>query len=180
MVRPGDVGFGGKRSGFYPNAVRWFTRSRWSHCFVVTPPFLGEISVIETDLKVQLVSFQKEYVEKNADYYEIWRPIAATEEQIYEACRKVYLIQAGSIYGFLQIPWFALRAMCGWIGITLRRNPFPDGEICSELLWEYLVALGDNYREAFSFYTENECSPEDLYAIAKGRPDLFEFVIMRE
>ena len=179
MIRPGDIGFGGKRSGFYPKAVRFLTKSRWSHCFVVTPQFMGELCVIEADLKVQVVPFQKEYVEKNADYYEIWRPIKASRFQIHYATRKLFFKDAGEIYGFLQIPWFAFRAILGYFGIKLKgKNPFPGGEICSETLWQYLCFL-ENYGEAFSCFGENECSPEDLYHIVKSRPDLFKKVLER-
>jgi hypothetical protein len=180
MIRPGDIGFGGKRTGFYPNAVRWFTKSRWSHCFVVMPPYMGEICVLEADLKVQLVTFKKEYVEKNADYYEIWRPIATNESKIYKACSELFMQDAGEIYGFMQIPWFALRAMLGWIGIHLKKNPFPSGEICSETPWRYIMALGGEYAKAISHLTEEECSPQDIYEAVIVRPDLFQLVLTKD
>lgn len=180
MIRHGMIGFGGKRSGFYPNAVRFFTKSKWSHCFVVIPQVLGELSVIEADLKVQIVPFQKEYVEKNADYYEVWEPIYATDSDVYRATTDIFIKNAGEIYGFLQIPWFAWRAFMRIFGVKLRRNWFKDGEICSELLWSYLMELGPKYRNAFSILTEDECSPEDIYEIVLSRPDLFQFVTKRD
>lgn len=178
MIRAGDIGFGGKRKGFYPKAVRWFTSSRWSHNFFVTPPVLGELSVLEADLKVQLVPFQKEYIEKNADYWEIWRPIKANESRVYQSSAETYLLEAGEIYGFAQILWFAVRQLLSKLGISIAgRNWFPDGTICSETLWKYLVALGGDYKAAFYHLGENEASPEDIYRIVKARPDLFEFVM---
>lgn len=180
MIKPGDIGFGGKRKGFYPNAVRFFTKSRWSHCFVVMPPYLGNICVLEADLKVQLVTFQKEYVEKNADYYEIWRPIAATEDEIIAACEKTFRENTGEIYGFLQIPWFAIRSILSHLGISLSKNWFPSGEICSETQWEQFMNLGREYAKAFGIFSENECSPEDLYGVMKSRLDLFEFIGKRD
>mgnify|MGYP002353996246 FL=1 len=180
MIRPGMIGFGGKRSGFYPNAVRFFTKSKWSHCFVVINQVFGEVSVIEADLKVQVVPFHREYVEKNADYYEVWEPIAATDSDVLRATSSVYLQDAGKIYGFLQIPWFAFRAVMRFFGVELRRNWYRDGEICSELLWNYLMQLGPKYKNAFSVFTEDECSPEDLYDIVLIRPDLFQLVTKRD
>lgn len=180
MIRAGDIGFGGKRKGIYPRLVRFFTSSRWSHCFVVTPPILGHLSVIEADLKVQCVPFQKEYVEKNTDYYEILRPFRATESQIWRACSELYARDAGATYGFLQIPWFALRALLAPLGVHLRANPLPDGEICSETIWQYLNLLGGPYARVLDGFGENECSPEDIYRAVKDRPDLFEVVLKRD
>lgn len=179
MIRPGDFGFGGKRKGVYPKIVRFLTRSKWSHCFVVMPEVMGELCVIEADLKVQVVSFHKEYVLKDADYYEIWRPIRALESDINTAVKSLFEKDAGEIYGFLQIPWFAVRAIMGYFGLKLNgKNPFPEGEICSETLWQYFANLR-KYSSTFEPLGEDECSPEDLYRIVSSRPDLFEKITER-
>lgn len=180
MIRPGDIGFGGKRKGFYPSAVRWFTKSRWSHCFVIIPPVLGEASLIEAEVNVVIRTWQKEYVEKNADYYEIWRPNIISESKIYNACAELYKSDAGEIYGFMQIPWFAARSILRLVGIELKKNPFPNGEICSETHWRYIMNLGGEFAKALDGITEDECSPQDIYSVVKGRPDLFSFVLARE
>jgi hypothetical protein len=175
-IRPGDVGFAGKREGWYPRAVRYFTQSRWSHCFVVTQPVFNVLSVIEADVMVVLRPFEQEYVEKNNDYYEIWRPTKATPAQVEKATNEVYKNQSGVIYGFLQIPWFAIRAMAQKVGIELKSNPFPSGIICSETQWAYFMALGGEYAGLFNQLTQNEVSPEDLYKLVKNNPQLFEFI----
>ena len=180
MIISGDIGFGGKRKGWYPATVRWFTKSRWSHNFVVMPKYLGEQCVLEADLKVQLVTFQKEYVEKDADYYEIWRPKKATTKEIVEASAKLFRSDAGEIYGFMQIPWFAVRSLLAKIGIKLSKNWFPAGEICSETPWRFLYNLGGEYREKVELIGENECSPEDIFNIIKSNVDLFEFILERK
>lgn len=178
IVRAGDIGFAGKRKGFYPSAVRWFTSSRWSHNFFVTPPVFGSLAVLEADLKVQIVPFVKEYVEKNVDYWELWRPILSTESEIYQAAVKTYHLEAGDVYGFAQIAWFAVRQLLSKLGFFLSgKNWFPSGSICSETQWKYLVNLGGDYRAAFESLGENEVSPEDIYKVVKARPDLFEFVM---
>lgn len=178
MVRPGDIGFGGKRKGFYPKAVRWFTYSRWSHNFVVIHPVMQSVSVLEADLKVQIVPFYKEYIMKNSDYWEVWRPRRATESEIYNAAKVAYEVESGNIYGFAQIAWFAARQLARRFGISIgEKNWFPDGSICSETLWHFLVALGGDYKAAFEPLGQNEVSPEDIYRIVKERSDLFAFVM---
>lgn len=180
-VRPGDIGFAGKRRGWYPSAVRWFTSSRWSHCLVVTPPVLGHLSVIEADLMVVLRAWEKEYVKRDNDYYEVWRPKCVNESQVFRACSDLYASDAGETYGFMQIAWFAFRQLLAKIGVsTGGRNWFPAGEICSETLWQYLVNLGGQYRALVEPLGEDECSPEDLYRLVVSRLDLFEFVEKRD
>jgi hypothetical protein len=145
------------------------------------PEYLGELSVLEADLKVQLVPFQKEYVQKNADYYEVWRPINVSDPDILKACSDIYRSDAGEIYGFLQIPWFAIRQILRRVGINMNgRNWFPSGEICSETLWSYLSRLPMEYSCLVSGVGENECSPEDLYAVVQSRSDLFKKILVKD
>lgn len=179
MIRPGDIGLGAKRKGFYPSAVRWFTKSKYSHVFLICHEYYEQLQVFEVDLKVQTVPFNKEYVEKNDDSYVIYRPIRATESEIYNAAKLVHNTRAGGLYGFLQIPWFAVRSILQKVGIHLKRNWFPSNDICSEMPLIYLKALNKEYAGAFFLLTENETSPQDIAKIVESRPDLFEFVTER-
>lgn len=180
MIKPGDIGLGAKRKGFYPSAVRWFTNSKYSHVFLICHEYYEQLQVFEVDLKVQTVPFNKEYVEKNDDSYRIYRPIRATESKIYSALKLVHNTRAGSLYGFLQIPWFAVRSILQKFGISLKKNWFPANDICSEMPLIYLKSLNSVYLEAFSHLTENETSPQDIASVVESRPDLFEFVLERE
>lgn len=170
----GDIAFSyPKDLGFYSRAVRFLTRSSWSHCFYVAPPYMGELMVIETDLKVQAVPYYKEYVVKGADHFEAWTPVAASFDEKYAACYKAFQMTAGETYGFLSISWFALKNIfrAGW-----KENFFTDGVICSELVLIYLKCLNEKYADAFEDLTPDEVSPEDIYRVVLSRPDLFKLV----
>lgn len=180
--KAGDIAFSYPvELGFYSRAVRWFTNSLWSHSFHLSIDYLGQRMVFETDLKAQLVPFEKEYVEKKADAYELWRPIKATQPMILTAAKRCFYDVAGETYGFLSIPWFAIREVIYWItGKKLWRNFKTEGAICSESLIIYLQYLGGEYQEAFKHLTRDETSPEDIYRIVKSRPDLFELIGSRK
>lgn len=180
MIRPGDIGLSAKRTGWYPAAVRFFTRSKYSHVFIVMPEYLGEMQILESNLEVGLRGFTAEYIEKNADAYRIYRPIKANESEIYRACAQTFAQCNGNVYGFLQIPWFAARSICAIFGITLTRNWFPWGQICSEVPDIFLDILNKEYKNAFSEFGENETSPEDIAKVIESRPDLFQFVMERK
>lgn len=176
--RSGDIAFSYPVAlGFYSRAVRFFTKSNWSHCFFLSEDYLGARMVFESDLKAQLVPFDKEYIESQVDSYELYRPTLARGNEITEACKSSFYLSAGETYGFLSIPWFAIRETLYWItGKKLTKNFRTRGSICSESLVLYLKALGPEYQEAFKDLTQDETSPEDIYRIVKARPDLFHFI----
>ncbi len=176
--KTGDIAFSYPvELGFYSRAVRFFTKSLWSHCFVLADDYYGESAVLESDLKTQLVPFNKEYIEKEEDAYEIYSPVKASPEARSVAAEYTYFSTAGQTYGFLQIPWFAVRSILHKLfKRTLLENWFPAGVICSELLIVYLKALGGEYAEAFGHLKDNETSPEDIYKIVIQRKDLFSFI----
>lgn len=178
VIKHGDISFSHPvKMGFYSKAVRWFTRSKWSHCFIIMEDFYGSPAVLEADLKVQLVDFNQEYINQDVDSYEIWRPILAKEKNISEATKYCYLNYAGETYGFLQIPWFAVRSILNFLGLKFISDNFnKDGIICSELLIDYLKILGEDYSKVFSDIDSNEASPEDIYLLVKSRPDLFQLI----
>ena len=179
MIKQGDIGLSAKHHGWYPRLVRFFTKSKYSHVFVVADNFYGEPVVIETDLKVQVVPFKKEYIDKDADSYKIYRPAKARQREIYDAIAFMYQSNAGETYGFLQIPWFAARSILKKFGINLSKNWFPSGQICSETPVSYLQKLPEPYYSLFSKLTHNETSPQDIAAIIESRRDLFELVMER-
>lgn len=174
----GDIFFSSQVSpGFYSSAVMYFTRSKWSHCFYLSINYLGERVVYESDLKAQLVPFAKEYIEKQVDGYSCYRPILATQPQILQSCRSSFLLFSGETYGFLSIPWFAIKETCKrYFKIKMLKNWISGGAICSELLVIYIKGLGGEYAKAFGDLSADETSPADIYEIVISRPDLFEFI----
>ena len=177
----GDIAFSHPvKLGFYSRAVRFFTRSRWSHCFFMPHNYLGKTVVMEADLCVQIVPFQKEYVEKKSDCYEIFRPIKASKLEIISASEKCFNLVAGTQYGFIDIPWHALKAIAGWIGIKLENNPIETGTICNDVLYCYLDHLNAEYKESIKHLKMNDTNPQEIYDIVINRPDLFEFVGSRK
>lgn len=182
MIQQGDIAFSGKAKwSFYSRGVMWFTKSRWSHCFFLLGDVCGHLSVLESELNVQTVPFEREYIQKQVDYYEIYRLTAASQEDLQRAAKESYHLMSGQMYGFLQIPWFMYRAaMKRWFGLDRHKNWSTGGVICSELLYNYIYAVGGEYRELLKDFGPDNVSPQDLYDIALARPDLFQFITKRE
>jgi hypothetical protein len=175
--RSGDIAFSHPvKMGFYSKAVRWFTRSRWSHCFFMPHDYLSRVVVMEADLCVQIVPFKKEYIEKENDAYEIYRPILASKVDIINASMKCLDEDAGQAYGFLEIPWHAFKAILKWFGFKLKNNPTNTGVICNELLYSYIYNLGGEYRKSIEHLISSDTNPQELYEIVLLRKDLFEYI----
>jgi hypothetical protein len=180
-VKIGDVAISGRRSGFYSSGVRFITQSKWSHCFFIMTDVAEERAVLEADLKCQVIPFEREYVENNNDYYQIYELVQATEREKSKAANEVYKEFAGEVYGFLQIPWFIWDAICERLGLNAGKNWFPNGAICSEVLFAYLISVNDTYREAFKHLEDlNRVSPADIAKVILDRPDQFKLRLVRE
>jgi hypothetical protein len=101
-VQKGDITFSGKRKwNFYSRAVMSITQSKWSHSFMILGDVLGELSAMEADLDVTVVSWKAQYVDKNDDYYEVYRPIKASQDDIDRATKYCYDNYPETAYGFL-------------------------------------------------------------------------------
>lgn len=181
LIKQGDIAFSKPiNPGFYSKSVMYFTNSNWSHCFLICPEYLETLMVIEADVEVQLVSFKQEYIDKQDDIYYIFRPIAATEEEKILACKKTILEMSGKTYGFLQIPWFAIRETLKKLtGLVLTKNINTSGIICSELVIYYLKSLNSKYNELFKDLKIDETSPEDIFRIVENS-ELFEKVLIKQ
>jgi len=182
IVQAGDIAFSGKRSNsFYSRVVMWATKSKWSHCFPIIGEAMGELSVLEADLDVTMVSFQQMYVNQDKDYYDIYRPIKSSPEAIAAAGKSLYINLAEESYGFLQPLWFLLKMLLQRANIKLKgKNWFASGIVCSGVLYDYLIALGGEYAQLVSDTGVNNCTPEELYQKVLTRNDLFVLIGSRK
>jgi hypothetical protein len=171
----GDVGFSHRKRGIYNRIVSFITGNYYSHTFIILKEFYGDVAVLEADLKCQVVSFKEEYINKNDDYWEIWRPVGVGIGAKLRETERCYIKYAGKTYGFLQIPWFIWKRIAKAIGVNPGKNWFPGGAICSEITCDYLPGLSGAYKEALPFGL-NEVDPDDIRDVVAARPDLFKLI----
>lgn len=163
----GAVGFETERRSFISRAIRWFTRSRWSHVFLVLPedPVTREREIVEA-------SFRGVYKDSIAKYRKrgiqtrIFLVDADMEDRIDALADR--LTNVGARYGFLQVLGFALILPLRWIGVRVR-NPLTGGYVCSEFVLGYLRELELNPR-AFDDLDKDSTTPADLFTIIEEHP----------
>ena len=156
--RKGDVGFCTKRGNFLAKAIRWFTRSKWSHTYVIyqTEP---EILVLEAGVfQVQLVPFSKYESKKYVNA--VMRPVNFMPDAIEKGLAKVKeKIEAH--YGWLQLIGFIPVVLFKRLLGMKISNPAKGGIICSELVLQYLRGLDPGCH--WDKMDRNATSPEDLF-----------------
>lgn len=170
----GLIGFSSSPS-WISRVIRWFTKSRWSHCFVVWKVLDGEngdgwhVLVIEAgEFTVQIVPFAK-YLRKDS-VFELYDVSSITDNALKERADLSLLKQVETLYGWLQLIGFGIVIlMRKWFGLKRRHNIFGMGKICSEVVAEYLLNRGVKREELCGDKDINLISPQDIYVFVRSK-----------
>lgn len=133
---------------WFSRAIRWFTKSQWSHCLLILDDSLWEDALIfEASAWGVRISLWSKYESHAHEVYSINRPCTS----------KVLYKFLGAKYGYLQIFGDALAKT-----FKLKHNPFTKDYVCSEIVLRFLKENGFN---EFDVLDPNLASPEDLRKI---------------
>lgn len=168
----GFIVLANSKKGFVPQAIKWFTKSQFSHSFVTIPNILGAPICIEAaENGVDVTRFDTNYIENPDQAIEVWQ--IKISQEVKDQAIKQLLNDLEIGYGFLQYPWFMWRRINAWFGrdIKAQNNWNTDGFICSQLCVVYLKALGLEY--VLQGYGNGSIAPEDLRAIFRTYPEVF-------
>ena len=161
--------------GFLSSCIRFFTRSKYTHCAVYVGEVCGEPSVLSAEelITIKPVSTYFDNKDYNIEIY------------TFESTRKLYSINkiyndyGGSVYGFMQLFWFVWRWILESFGVDTKsmKNWFPDGEICSEMgydnVWYTLGTDYTNINKLLGEYNSNTVAPSDVAKIIIAINNLF-------
>lgn len=182
MNKEGMVGFSNNKKGFLAAAIRFFTKSKISHAFIMSRNYGDQASVQEASIVVQLGPFEKLYVNDVNEEYWIYDCLKATPKQKLKALDYCFKEYATVEYGKLQLLWFVYRWFCVDIlrqdekEVVKRDNWLSRGVICSELQYDYFIQLGGEYAELVKGFNQDTIQAEDLRLLVVSRPDLFKLV----
>lgn len=174
-LKPGQIGFSYNSTSWLSKLIAFFTRSEWSHTFLLTRPVshLQTVAVQEANTIVRVVPFGKFYADKVEQKWEIWEVKGLNQADMDAALSLCFDRYSGVTYGFLQLPWFIWRWLNEKLGRDIRktRNPWSKGIICSELVFEFLHVIGKG--DLLADLQTNTVHPEDLLRIFKAHPEMF-------
>lgn len=175
MSSYGYIVLADNKKGFVPSAIKWFTKSKFSHSFIMMPDILGLPMCIEAaEGGVDFTEFDKSYKSDPNEGYEIWN--IKIDQSIKDCALRFILKELETSYGFMQFIFFVWRRINLLFGrdIKNKNNWFTNGMICSQLCVEYIKACG--LENTISLYGNGSISPQDLQDIFKSHPDYFQLV----
>ena len=174
-MNSGDIVLAQCKNNLISKAIEWFTKSQFSHSFVIIPSILGVPVCMEAEAGgVEVGRFDKNYQNNINEGYEIWT--IAISPYLKERAIISITNDLEVAYGFLQYTWFIWRRICSLLGkdIKAKNNWNNKGLICSQLVCAYLIACGlSNILEG---YGKGSVSPQDLQDIMKAHPELFTMI----
>lgn len=171
----GNIVLASTKNGFLPNAIKWFTNSRFSHSLVTMPDILNTPMCIEAaEGGVDFTRFDSGYVNNTNEGYQVWN-IKINQSKKDKALVSI-LDDLEISYGYFQYLFFIWRRICLFFGknIKNKNNWINEGMICSQLCVAYLKACG--LKKIFKNYGKGAIAPQDLQDIFLAHPDLFEMI----
>jgi hypothetical protein len=161
---------------FISKAIRFITRSEYSHSLVTLPQLLTcDMCVEAASNGVTMQRFDTTYWTNPTQACDVYEIIGISQD-IKDAAAKSILNDLDTSYGYLELPWFIWRALNKAIGrdIKSHNNWCQNGDICSWLCTLYLTACGLGY--LFEGYGKCSVCPQDLRNIFDANPTLFKKV----
>jgi len=149
------------------NRIKFFTRSLFTHSFVIIQGPVREAVLQTTEAMVTITPIEHKMFGK--DYCVFYDIEATTEEKIW-ATQRAYIKYSGKWYGYLSYIYFIMR----YFGY---KKPCPRklswGVTCTELVAYYLQNLNDSYSKLFEGKDLSSLTPEDLRIIIEENKGLF-------
>lgn len=171
----GYVCVSNSKKEFQAKVIKFVTRSKWSHSFITVPNMLDvEMALESASSGVSMCSFDKHYRTDDGQGYRVYRFKADQGSKDKSIVSLLTELQTG--YGFLELPWFAWRAICAWLKCDIRAqdNWSQAGTICSELVAQYITNAG--YPQLFTSFGKGSVNAQDIFEICESHPEIFELV----
>jgi hypothetical protein len=167
----------GAAANFFSKGQRFFTRMPYTHSAILLENIFEQQSILTSDELTNIQALSNYLKEPETDI-EIYKVKVPQEMKEYEV-KSMYNRYAGKKYGFAQILWFMYRWLLERFGIDARRkkNFFPGGVICSELVYHYLVEIAKNYpqlNKKLKEWNAETVHVGDIKHICESLPELFE------
>lgn len=175
MANYGHVCFAMSKNEWIAKAIAWFTKSKWSHCFITVSPMSGKEMLMEAaGSGVDMLSFDIGYRDNPDQGYEVYR--FKVDQVVIDAAILDCIKDLETPYGYYHYVWYIYRFINKFFGRDIKGqdNWFTKNEVCCNLTRHYLEAAG--YKELFEGYGKNSESQEDVYQIIKSHPELFELI----
>lgn len=171
-IKPGMIGLSGGNS-FIQKAIRFFTKSDFSHSF---PIVNGPCNIISSFETTSTITTSNPLINKlqEPDWLEIWELVATSEDKN-KALQDTFIEYSEEMYGHLSYIWFIYR----WVCRLFKKEPktvwkwAAGGVTCTELTCYYISRLNPTFAKLLEGKDLSAQSPEELIHIMESNPKLF-------
>jgi hypothetical protein len=172
-LKPGMIALSGGNE-FIQKAIKFFTRSMFSHSFALMQGPYKILSSFETTSTIVSGADIAHKWEED-DYIQVWDVLEASDDEKRKSLKKLYKEYAKTRYGYESYLWFIYRAICRLFKYEpkIMWKWVSNGVTCTELSCYYLYNLNAIYRALFDGLDFNTLSPQELYNIMIFNPNLF-------
>ncbi|OGU56696.1 MAG: hypothetical protein A2V66_16280 [Ignavibacteria bacterium RBG_13_36_8] len=160
-----------KEANILSRAIKFFTRSKFTHTAIGMGKVLGEEATLGAELLISVLPL-KRWTEDSEVEVIIYRPVKIPSKIKREIVKEMYEHFVGTEYGYFQLLWFIWRWIAEGLGFDVRKrgNWFPEGTICSELNFYYLERLAKYYNDndltvRLQEWNGNNFTPRDAYTV---------------
>lgn len=170
----GYVCFAYSKNEWLAKAIAWFTKSQWSHSFIMAPSMIDrEMAMESASNGVSLVPFDSSYRNNDNQKYEVYRFKMSKESIDKGVLMTMDMLETP--YGYLEYPWFMWRSLNALLGrdIKSQNNWSQQGTVCSGLVRLYIDSVSPGL---FTDFGKDSANAQDVYNVVKARPDLFELI----
>lgn len=169
LIPKGSIGFSGSQTTI-GKLIKWFTKSSWSHCFVMTGnmcriPFLVEATF------PRLRAAPLNFYQSKKQRFELWDLRGVDEETKRLALVKLFGL-IGTKYGTGQLVSASIPVLLKKLGIKVG-NPVGAGTVCSEFDMLFLLELGFD----LSHLKKNKVTPQDIYDVISKHKDCYRIAV---
>lgn len=186
MLDSGMIGLSNARHGLSADAIRYFTGSQWTHCFIVLPELNFEFSekdrfILEAKKSVRTSLLNRDYIEDHDKDVRLYALAKTPENKRSEVLSSILDDFLNGNYGMAQNFFFVWRWFLQKLRLkTPNQNQLSNGTNCVELVWHYLDRLGNPYRGLLKNTTPNTISIFDIESFVEKNPDLFRLVLEKQ
>jgi hypothetical protein len=153
--------------------IRFVTRSKFNHAFVIMPSILDvPMCAEDSGLGVDMLRFDTNYLNDPNEQIEVWQVNIADVFKMNGLKEVINVLEQG--YGYLELPWFAWRSLCALFGkdIKSQDNWSQKNSVCSGLVRNrYISGCGLSY--LFKAFGKNSVNPQDISDIAHNNSNIF-------
>lgn len=187
--------------GFLAKAIKFFTKSQWTHTAVSIGNIVGSPCILEADTQVIINPATLTFDDPNY-VVAVYRNKLLTKKENIEIVNELFHELNGNTYGYLQLLYFIRRwfwekktvqFLFGWIPKLLGKpadirqwnNWFVGGTICSELIWwvfeKQSKKINDEIlrwkmQEWITAWNSNNFDPKDAHLTLAKFPEIYELI----